>query len=144
MAELDFLRSSLADRYAVLAPNEGLNGGVDVETADAHGLECDNSAERDNRCFARTATNVDDHAANWLIDRKASPDGSSHGLFDELGLGGTSPTRRFGDGTLFYFGDGRRDTDDHSRPIEPAYTNSLQQQSNHFFRDVEVGYGTAT
>ena len=43
--DLDLLRGALADGDAVLAADEGLDRGVDVERPDAHRLQGDDAAE---------------------------------------------------------------------------------------------------
>ncbi len=53
----------------MLAANVGLDGRVDVEAADPHGLQGDDAAKADDRRFAGAPTDVDDHVSDRLVDR---------------------------------------------------------------------------
>ena len=134
---------ALADGDAVLATHVGLDGGVDVEAADAHGLERDDAAEADDRGLAGAAADVDDHVADRLVDRQVGTDGRGHRLLDELRIGRAGAAGRVGDGAALDLGDGRRHADDDLRPGEPADADALQQQADHALGDLEVGDGAA-
>jgi hypothetical protein len=89
--DLDLLRRALADGDAVLAADEGLDGGVDVEGADPHGLEGDDAAEGDERRLRGAAADVDDHVGRPARGSAAGADGRGHGLLEQLGVGGAGP-----------------------------------------------------
>ena len=120
--ELDLLRGALADRDAVLAPQVRLDGGVDVEPADADGLERDDAAERDHRHLARATADVDDHVAERLVDRQRRADGGGHRLLDEVGLRRAGAPRRLEHGALLDVRDGGRHADEHTGAVEPRDT----------------------
>ena len=141
--DLDFLGGAFADRDAVLATHVGLDRGVDVERADPHGLQGDDATEADDGRLGRTATDVDDHVADGLVDGQVGADRGGHRLLDQLGIGGTGTAGGVGDGATLDLGDGRRHTDDDLRAGEAADTDALQQQTDHPLGDLEVGDGTA-
>ena len=128
----------------MLAAHVGLDRRVDVEAADAHGLERDDAAKADDSGLAGTAADVDDHVADRLVDRQVGADGRRHRLFDQLSVGRTGAAGRVGDGASFDLGDGRRHADDDLRSREPADADALQQQADHSLGDLEVGDGAAT
>ena len=138
---LDLLGGALADRDAVLAPDERGDGGVDVEAAHPHRLEGHHPAERDQRRLGRAAADVDHHVGDRLVDRQRGADGRRHGLLDELRVGGTGPAGRLGDGAPLDLGDGRRHADHHPRAVEPVDADAVQQQPDHALGDLEVGDG---
>ena len=123
----------------MLAAHVGLDRGVDVEAADAHGLEGDDAAEADDRRLAGAAADVDDHVADRFVDRQVGADGCGHRLLDQLRVGGAGPAGGVGDGAALDLGDRRRHADDHLRPGEAADADALQQQADHPLGDLEVG-----
>ena len=123
----------------MLAAYIGLDCGVDVEAADTHGLEGDDTTQADDRGLAGATADVDHHVADRLVDRKVGTDGRGHRLLDQLGIGGTGSPGGVGDGATLNLGDRRGHADDHLRPGEPADTDSLQQEADHPLGDLEVG-----
>jgi hypothetical protein len=81
------------------------------------------------------------NVAERFIDGQAGTDRRSHGLLDEMRLGGTGTACRFGDGALFDGGDRRGHTDHHPRPVEPIHADTLQQEPDHALRDLEISDG---
>jgi len=116
--QLDLLGRALADGDTVLAPDEGLNGGVDVEASAADGLGCHHAAQGDHRRLRGPTADVDDHVADRLVDRQAGTDGRRHGLLDEVRGRRTGAARGLLHRPTLDAGDGGGDTDEDAGPVE--------------------------
>src|SRR5690606_19601227 len=137
--DLDLLRRLLADRDAVLPADVGDDRRVDVEGANAHRLERDDAAERDQRGLGGAAADVDDHVRHRLVDRQPRPDRRGHRLLDQLRLHGAGLAGRLGHRPLLDRGDRGRHADDDAGTVEPVDADPLEQQADHLLGHLEVG-----
>ena len=101
--------------------------------------------EGDDRHFARTAANVDDHRTRRLRNGKPDTDRRRHRFLDEKDFARTRVMRRLFDRALLDFGDARGYRHDEPRldlqvmRDETRRTDLLDEVLEHRLGDVEVG-----
>ena len=137
--DLDLLGGALPHRDAVVAAQVVGDRGVDVEAADAHGLESDDAAHRDHGHLAGAAADVDHHVPERLVDGQRRADRGGHGLLDEVGLGGAGPAGRFEDGALLDVGDRGGHADQNPGALHAGDPGPGEDEADQPLGDLEVG-----
>ena len=137
--QLELFAGPLPDGDAVLVTDVVLDGGVHVEATTADGVRGDDPTKGDDRGLGRSSPDVDHHVADRLVDVESGADGGGHRLLDEMRGGGAGTPGRLFHRTPLDRGDGRGDTDQDPRAVEPVDTSSPKEQPDHPLGDLEVG-----
>ena len=137
--DLDFFRRTLANEQAEGLADVAGNRVVNGIAARADGTGDDDAAEGNDGDFARTAADIDDHAARRFLHRQARADGGSHGFLNQVGFAGAGLDGRVHHGTLLHFRDAARHADDDTGAQErmPAQ-GPVNEILQHGLGDVEI------
>ena len=124
----------------MIATNIRNNRAVHLVAADADRTCINDTAQRQNRNFGRTAANINDHASGRLRYRQIGTDCRGHRLFNQPHLTRARRFGRFLNGPPLDRGRTRRDADDNHRRRERAtVVNFADKIFNHLFGDFKIG-----
>src|SRR5687768_596792 len=107
------LGSTVADEKVVSPPYVARDRFVHLITGNSYGAAGYDPTQRDHGDFGSPASDVDDHGACRLGDRKSGADGGGHGLLDQVRFFSARLLGGFSNGAFFDLGNAGWNADDY-------------------------------
>src|SRR5207247_9883502 len=114
------------------------DGFIKLVAADAETATKDDSRQGNDRNFASTAADIDNHVAGRLMHGQPNANRRGHRLFDQINLARASVCGGIFDGPFFHFRDAGGDGHHDPRSNELAVVNLLDEMPQHRFGDLGI------